>query len=292
MTSENLNQPEPAISAVPTAFVESLRHVLEQIVAAPFTATPAPPDPALADSGEWVRFRAAQRITGEFAFAVSRPDALRLAQILMAGPLEESVEFAGEHRDALTELCRQFAGDAATRLKAQCGGEVDLQFVDAVRPEWAPATPAGCILQGEKTPPTTIYVAISADLAAALAGALQPAAAIPAPLSSSPLPEPPAAAQPLAEPPAPPVDKNIELLLDVELEVALRFGQRQLMLKEILELQNGAVVELEQQIQEPVELLVGGKVIAHGEVVIVDGNYGLRVTQILNPQQRLAALAR
>ncbi|MBI1749414.1 MAG: FliM/FliN family flagellar motor switch protein [Acidobacteria bacterium] len=291
MSEENLNQSAPEIAEFRKVFGACMCHVLEQIAGAPFADAPAAHDPALAESGEYVRFNAAQKLTGELSFLVARADALRMAQALMSEPFEESVEFSSDHRDAMTELCRQFTGAAATQLKAKRGGEVELVFMGASRPEWTAVAQAGFELKSEKTPPITIHVLLSSELVASLRTAPQPAAVAPPPKAASAVaPEPPVAARPVAEAPASPVDKNIELLLDVELEVALRFGERQLMLREILELQNGAVIELEQQVQDPVELLVGGKVIAHGEVVIVDGNYGLRVTQILNPHQRLAAL--
>lgn len=73
---------------------------------------------------------------------------------------------------------------------------------------------------------------------------------------------------------------NLKLLMDVELNVSLRFGQRQLPLREVLELGSGSVVELDRLVDEPVELLLDGKLVARGEAVIVDGNYGLRVTEI------------
>jgi flagellar motor switch protein FliN/FliY len=76
---------------------------------------------------------------------------------------------------------------------------------------------------------------------------------------------------------------NLKLVMDVELNVSLRFGQRQLPLREVLELASGSVVELDRQVDDPVELLLDGKVIARGEAVIVDGNYGLRVTEIPQP---------
>ena len=76
---------------------------------------------------------------------------------------------------------------------------------------------------------------------------------------------------------------NFKLLMDVELKVSLRFGQRQMPLREVLELTSGSVIELDRQVDEPVELLLDGKVIARGRAVIVDGNYGLRVTEIPQP---------
>jgi flagellar motor switch protein FliN/FliY len=76
---------------------------------------------------------------------------------------------------------------------------------------------------------------------------------------------------------------NLNLVMDVELNVTLRFGQRQLTLREVLELTSGSVVELDRQVEEPVELLLEGKVIARGEAVVIDGNYGLRITEVSRP---------
>lgn len=70
-------------------------------------------------------------------------------------------------------------------------------------------------------------------------------------------------------------------VIDVPLNVTLRFGQRNMRLREVLELNTGALVELDRQVEEPVDLILDERVIARGEVVIVDGNYGLRVTEIV-----------
>lgn len=83
---------------------------------------------------------------------------------------------------------------------------------------------------------------------------------------------------------------NLRLVMDVELNVSLRFGQREMPLREVLELTSGSVIELDRMVDEPVEMLLDGKVVARGEAVIVDGNYGLRVTEI--PQAMEAHLLR
>jgi flagellar motor switch protein FliN/FliY len=76
---------------------------------------------------------------------------------------------------------------------------------------------------------------------------------------------------------------NLDLVLDVALNVTLRFGQRQLALREVLDLTSGSVVELDRQVDEPVELVLDGRVVARGEAVIIDGNYGMRITQVVQP---------
>lgn len=77
---------------------------------------------------------------------------------------------------------------------------------------------------------------------------------------------------------------NLDMVLDVELNVTLRFGQRQLPLREVLELTSGSVVELDRQVDEPVELILDGRVVARGEAVVIDGNYGMRITQVMKSQ--------
>ena len=79
---------------------------------------------------------------------------------------------------------------------------------------------------------------------------------------------------------------NLDLVLDVELNVTLRFGQRQLSLREVMDLASGSVVELDRQVDEPVDLILDGRVVARGEAVIIDGNYGMRITQVIQPHLR------
>jgi flagellar motor switch protein FliN len=83
---------------------------------------------------------------------------------------------------------------------------------------------------------------------------------------------------------------GVELLLDVELEAALRFGRCEMPLGEILELGPGDVVELDRHVTDPVDLIVGNKIVARGDVVLIDGNFGLRVTEVATPQKRLESI--
>lgn len=82
---------------------------------------------------------------------------------------------------------------------------------------------------------------------------------------------------------------TMDRVIDVPLAVTIRFGQRQLTLRELLELGTGSLLELDRQVEEPVDLMLGERVIARGEVVIVDGNYGMRVTEVLETPTRSAA---
>jgi len=89
---------------------------------------------------------------------------------------------------------------------------------------------------------------------------------------------------------ATPHQPNIDLLLGVNLSLTLRFGRRVLSLREILDLTPGSVVELDQEVQEPADLLLGDKLIARGQVVIVDGNYGIQVTEVTDARRRIGSL--
>jgi flagellar motor switch protein FliN len=79
---------------------------------------------------------------------------------------------------------------------------------------------------------------------------------------------------------------SLDLLLDVELEATICFGGRQLPLCEILSMTVGSVVELDKHIDEPAELYVAGRLVAKGEVVVVDGSFGLRITEVVNSSKQ------
>jgi flagellar motor switch protein FliN len=83
---------------------------------------------------------------------------------------------------------------------------------------------------------------------------------------------------------------GVDLLLDVELEASLRFGSREMPLNEVLDLGAGDVVELDRHISDPVDLLVGDKIVARGEVVLVNGSFGLRVLEVAEPRKCLESI--
>ena len=83
---------------------------------------------------------------------------------------------------------------------------------------------------------------------------------------------------------------SIELLLDVELPVGVSFGKAILPLRDVIKLTTGSIVELNRSITEPVEIIVNNCVIAKGEVVVIDGNYGVRIHHIVSRQERLRSI--
>ncbi len=81
--------------------------------------------------------------------------------------------------------------------------------------------------------------------------------------------------------------KTFDLLLDVALPVSVSFGRTSLQIREVLKLNTGSIVELNRFVTEPVDVIVNDCVIARGEVVVVDGNYGVRITQLSSREDRL-----
>lgn len=82
--------------------------------------------------------------------------------------------------------------------------------------------------------------------------------------------------------------RNIDRLLEVELDVVVRFGMTHIPLRDIVRMGVGTMIELNRAVDEPVELLVNGRLLARGEVVVVDGYYGVRITEIGSPAERAA----
>ncbi|MGE3957527.1 MAG: FliM/FliN family flagellar motor switch protein [Vicinamibacterales bacterium] len=94
----------------------------------------------------------------------------------------------------------------------------------------------------------------------------------------------------VADPSAARINGNLDLVLDVELPLVVRFGRTTLTLKALSGLGPGSIVDMGRSPDDPVELLVSDKVIAYGEVVIVDGSYGLRITDLVSRSDRIRAL--
>jgi flagellar motor switch protein FliN/FliY len=87
-----------------------------------------------------------------------------------------------------------------------------------------------------------------------------------------------------------PLPNNMELIKDVPLEVTVRLGKTVMKIRDILDLGDGSIIELDKLAGEPVDLLVNGKLVAKGEVVVIDENFGFRVKDIISPAERLSKI--
>ncbi len=84
-----------------------------------------------------------------------------------------------------------------------------------------------------------------------------------------------------------PFDPKLELLYDLQLPVSIELGRTNMLIRDIFKLQRGSVIEFERLASEPVDVLVNGKKIAEGEVVVIDKHFGIRITTILDPSDRM-----
>jgi flagellar motor switch protein FliN len=83
---------------------------------------------------------------------------------------------------------------------------------------------------------------------------------------------------------------NLALLMDVQLPVSIRFGETEMTLEEVVKLGVGSVIELNSGIDQPVDLVVNNRILARGEIVNVDGFYGIRITEITSAGERFKSL--
>jgi len=273
---------------------EEIASLLGQMGFAGATASSSEPRPSAAVTQELIskgasaRFIGAGALKGELSIACDYAAALTLAQAFMSEPIDPAIEFSSTHRDAFLELIRQVAGVTATDWKAEVGRDVVLSFHSASEPPFVGATEISIEVRAEQFVPLTLQLSITREMEEVLA-AVPPAPAPTAEPTRASDSEPPT--EPRANP-AGALPSNLDLLLDVELEATIRFGEREMLLKEIYGLMPGTVIELDQMINEPAQLLVAGRTVAWGEVVVVDGNFGLRVTEVASKNQRAEMVLR
>jgi len=193
------------------------------------------------------------------ALGLDERTAKMLARAMISETVGEQTALTEEDWELLNEFWTQALGRASTDLK-QLLGEHNFDSPGFQTPEWQPAVSAEVSLNaGETVFP--FEVRLSLEAVRRLSS-----------VAESPVSE--ATQKPL------PATGNLDLLLDVPLAVNLRFGQRRMILREILQLASGSVIELDRQAKDEVDLLLDDRLIARGQVVVVDGCYGLRVTEV------------
>lgn len=85
-------------------------------------------------------------------------------------------------------------------------------------------------------------------------------------------------------------ERDLAILLDVPLEISVELGRVKMFIKDIIELTPGSVIELEKAAGEPIDVLVNGRIVARGEVVVIEDNFGIRITEVLSPKDRITQL--
>jgi flagellar motor switch protein FliN/FliY len=262
-------------------------------------------------------------LDGRNLFILTTRDASVVADLMMGGegaPLEELSDL---HTSAIAEAMNQMTGSAATAMAEMAGRRVDIsspvvEILD-LRDDASAASlgldpsmvrtsfqlRVGDLLDTrlmQLMPVPFARALVDGLLAVAPASEGPPATPPPAALSADDqerhlhaLPASPVA-QPVAFPsldevPAAPGGSDISLLLDVPLQVTVELGRTQLRIRNVLELVPGSIVELDKLAGEPVDVLVNGKQIARGEVVVIDEEFGVRITDVASQAKRLRGLA-
>ena len=85
-------------------------------------------------------------------------------------------------------------------------------------------------------------------------------------------------------------DINLDVILDVPVTISMEIGRTQINIRNLLQLNQGSVVELDRRAGEPMDVLVNGTLVAHGEVVVVNDKFGIRLTDVISPAERVKQL--
>lgn len=196
----------------------------------------------------------------------SRQTWMAAASVILRAAGIEPVE-EEEARSTWMEVLGQAASSTAGKLSARESGPVETA-VGRVAGEPEGQRHQVCLKMDGQTHSVVLVVSEQSALNAAAAANMQ--------LTS--------VATPAA---ATPVSKAMEALLDIQLPVSISFGQARIQLRDVLQLTTGSVVELNRQPEDSVDVIVNDCVVARGEVVVVDGNYAVRIQSIVGKQQRL-----
>ncbi len=256
---------------------------------------------------------------GSLYFLISKKDTAILADLMMMG--DGKADYDEDHKDAITELVNQIMGSTSTnfnlQLNTECGfdptvtsdfnpstgvvdidqcsvSHLDVNITDVVKTEIILLTPneLGASIASATVSKNSAEVPESDIADNNIVTNQESSTSMPAAedtgMSSSF--EANSMSQPLSQQASPAAKGNIDMLLDVQLQVAIELGQTKMSIKRILELGPGSIVELDRMAGEPVDLVVNNKVVAKGEVVVVDENFGIRIVSLISPEERLKSL--
>ncbi|MBI4912380.1 MAG: flagellar motor switch protein FliN [Acidobacteria bacterium] len=298
-------------------FSESMASVFSMLTGREFTLSPGAfttldtPGVAALHEGTTILVKAhyTKGLSGPLIFALHLREGTRLVDLMLGGEGAPADELVGDSRDALAETFNQVMGSANQTLSDQAGETISISNVEILAVE---SEAKG--LEELLGPPPFHAVPLEAkqDGLSAVVHALFPDLLVqqlkrklgfqessPAPLPEASRAEtsraaagaPPAQRTPAAGPATITVDAgNLDLIMDIELQVVVRMGQTEMPLGELLKLTPGAIIELNRAADAPVDLLVNGKQIARGEVVVVDGNFAFRITEIESTAARIRSL--
>lgn len=245
--------------------------------------------------------------SGAAAVAMPTHDAALLADLLMGGDGSNPPADLGDlHQNAAKEVVTPIVNGLVSSLSRELGSTLTAGTIFVRTDNQPPLAGRGSRVFGqysfevEGLRSGMFFLCLDNSVARAIAGTQAAPAPRPTPQASAaataaaPAPRGvgvqsvafPSLAPTLTENQA----KNIELLADVPMQVTVELGRRTMMIRDVLELGTGSIIELDKLAGEPVDLLVNQKLIARGEVVVIDESFGVRVTDIVSPIERIKGL--
>jgi flagellar motor switch protein FliN/FliY len=255
-------------------------------------------------------------VNGKMSFAVSKQEVAILSDLMLMG--SGHANYNDDHKDAICEIINQITGSCITIMNSQLHLSVDLGQASvrdfSGKNDFKGGAVATVLVKVEEFPDQKILIILDDPLLKGikdksisksditsdtnLASLGLSSASSGAPIGSAPAA---GGGAPVAAPPAfAPMqaggvfgstgNKALDLLMDIELPIVIELGRTQMSLKRILELGPGAIVEMDRLAGEPVDILINGKVVARGEVVVVDENFGVRILSLVSPEERLKLL--
>jgi len=311
---------EQASSVVTTVLSRAVDFQLQWLVAGENSVIPD----ELKSQSLYISVEVKKSVVGKMYFAISKPEVATLSDLMLMGSGHS--DYTEEHKDAILEMINQITGSCITVMDSQL--HLALDFGQASVSEFSgnnEGFKGGAVatvlvkIEGEEFPDKKILIFLdenlfsairskisskmayaSADTSLASLG-LSSSAAPPVPAAGGSIPTGGGGGAPVAAPPAltphhsggpfgSTGNKALDLLMDIELPIVIELGRTQMSLKRILELGPGAIVEMDRLAGEPVDILINGKVVARGEVVVVDENFGVRILALVSPEERLKLL--
>jgi flagellar motor switch protein FliN len=295
---------EPMAQAVAAGFMEAARKALSNTAAVTCVKMEPVSLAALLKSaaltGWRVRFDAG--ISGSALVLITQQDLARTGSLIAGLELGPGEAVSAEVMDACLQFCADALDASGKNFAHSHGLAVHACAPELLNPDgrsdalvtladgYADAVCLTYEITMEGQPPCHILLLVDGDLRSSLQAQLPGYAAAVSGRSAATRSDGSLRHSAGAPGEAPQAKWNMDLILDVELEVAVSFGETQMALRDILKLGVGSVVELEKSVNDPVAILVNQKPIARGEVVMVDGNYGVKVLEVESTADRIRSL--
>ena len=307
---------EQASSVVTTVLSRAVDFQLQWLVASESSVIPDD----LASHSLRMDVSVKKDITGSMFFAMSKKEVATLSDLMLMG--SGHTDYNDDHKDAICEIVNQITGSCITVMDSQI--HLSMDFGQAAvsdfsgKVDFSAGAVATVLVKVEEFPDQKILIAIdesmlsgirakssskgssvSSDTSLASLGLSQSGSSGGGLSAGGGIPT--GSGTPVGAPPAfSPMhsggafgstgNKALDLLMDIELPIVIELGRSQMSLKRILELGPGAIVEMDRLAGEPVDILINGKVVARGEVVVVDENFGVRILSLVSPEERLKLL--